>query len=275
MSDCLNEATIQFYAAAPVADLSRLSARERMESIRLITKAMFNEAAKRVENKEQPQHIPHPHDFPDECKALTNLSLSISHSPHFTRMIMNAADRTVMDMVEDADMMHALKNWGTRTEQRRKYTLRQVVRHFVSACRAATDIPYAVPLVDFSRTEPDGDRSVICGQYSHIDADTPADNGLIDLNTHRAAGFHKAYKACRTALHEAVHAIDDQTGEIGARNPRLTRDYDYDARLARMHKQHCVIIPHILDEPYRAQSHERLAYDADARFGQKLRAALA
>ena len=82
---------IIFYANATPDRLQTIPTKQRMEVIRLLTRQMFNEAARQVRMKS----VPSPYDFPDEYEALTNLAKSFSHSQKFSRTIIRATDRTV------------------------------------------------------------------------------------------------------------------------------------------------------------------------------------
>ncbi len=265
----LEPADIVFFADASLDRLDEIPAKERMETIRLLTKQMFNDAAKNMRTK---TGIPSPNDFPDEYDALTNLAKSFSHSKKFSRTVIQATDRTINHIENDDTALVTLKLWRKVSLDVRKVTLKKIVTHFMNASMTLFDVPFAQPAVVFYHEEKDANGDVTQGYYSDI---SPEDvTGEVAINTHKDAFFNDVCQAASTALHEAVHAVQDQIGVIGRLRPAFVKPYRHDSQLAIILSQENAIIDHRLDTPYRAQFHERLAFDADERFHRKLKAAL-
>ncbi len=267
----LDISTIEFWAEASSDTLKALPVSERMELIRLITKQIFNETAQTDRTQTA---SPSPHDFPEEYKALTNLAKSFSHSARFKQLIVRASDWTVAKIEDNHKLLSALRVWRALPTQMRQSCLKRIVHHFIVASETLSGIPFKNPAVEFFCEGKDSDGDVTQGYYTDI-AQAPEDSmGLISLNRHKHAYFHYVCMAAATALHEAVHAVQDQIGVIGIRSPAIVKPYAHDMRLSTALSQHDAIIHHKLDTPYRAQFHERLAFSVDERFYTKLGAVL-
>lgn len=269
MSETLNASTIEFYANAVPGDLEYTCTNRRMEVIRLLTTHMFNQAA---DHSRVDSFVPSPHDFHEAYEALTNLAKSFSHSAKFCQLIIGATDWTVIDIENDSNTLTALRLWQKIPLTQKQKALEKIVRHFITACKTLSGIDFVVPATTFFREGKDHEGDVTMGYYTDIRPDFPAGN--VALNVHRNAFFYTVCDAAATALHEAVHAVQDQMGAIAQATPRITRSYAHDSHLAMALTRHKAIIHYKLDIPYRAQFHERLAYSADERFYSKLEAIL-
>lgn len=265
----LKPAVIKFYATTSQEELEALSVKERMESIHLLTRQMFNEAARQMRTESA---IPSPRDFPREYKALTNLAKSFSHSTEFSRTIIRAADRTVDHVRQDDAVQRALCLWPKIQLGIKKSTLNKLVAYFMDSSSTLLNVRLIKPQVVFYHEEKDEDGDVTQGYYTNMDNEDP--DGSVFLNTHKDAFFNKSLQAAATALHEAVHAVQDQIGLISDIRPALVKPYKKDGALARAISEYDALIDYRMDTPYRAQFHERLAFSADERFYKKLQAVL-
>lgn len=264
----LKATIVSAYATAPLEDLERLSMKERFLSIRALTAHIFNAAAQhdRIESSSTLRS-----HFPEEYDALTNLALSFSHTNTFSRLIVRATDRVIDHIGNDEESLNALRNWRKITLADKESALTNIIKRFILSVETLSNIHFSLPIIGFFYEPKDEEGCILEGYYIGINDMKHKNIGKVGINTHHNAGFYCVTRVAATALHEAVHAIQDELAKIGERTPTKVKNLAYDCRLSLKLDEYDANISHKFGAAYRAQFHERIAYAADERFSNNLK----